>query len=638
MSYRVRLRAELLDTDCATIIADFDDEADGRAFDIHFTDELNGSGEGSCNVPLSHPDIIEIYSGRYIRAWAVPDDDPGDEIIAFSFRIEGNPEYRQVDQGEEVSQFVSVSGRGSGVMLDDAIVQIEDTENDDKLQLDYSYRQFTAFSYWYPNDGDWVLPEALYEYKDQGAAELRGRLQGVVDNAGTPDDTSDDVVNIYVAPIGFPWPLAYHNGDGFDPTPVYDPTYWFIAGDAADEYEVGYHFFRGNFDLDGEQEISFFVTADNWFTLYLQGVPILGEDADMHMWQGYKEITMVLPAGFYVVGLLVHNPEVVSLAHPGAGLFNAIATSVYPGDVETSLTLSVLSSNDSEQWLSHFEATEWPGWTPGQIMLQLIQEAQTRGSLVAYSDSQFGDFLDAALGPWDSVDPDTEIEFIPTFSVRVGTGYLSVLEQLFNEGWVDWHFNHQTNELQMWAQGTVGETKSTQLVAGTGGNIRGLVRGASRPYANALLIQYASGFTDVEDAGEITAFGCRVEDFLPTDAATAVEAERLGRVELQRRIADSRAAVLVDIEPLTGGDNGDCPYFGFALGDYIDIPQIDGVGVDTLQVLAITCDTDAENYAVWRLEANARWRAPAVEVEGLLRQIGGKTMGSPVNRGGAAID
>lgn len=610
MTYPRQITARLLDTDATTVITGALD----NAFDVSFMDEFSGYGWGEISLQLDDAGAVECRRGRFVQILS-------DVQPVFSFKIEGAPKYQQIDEGEESHQFLSISGRGWGCVFEEAIVYPEVAE---LTMLDYSYRLFSFASFYFANLDTWGLSQVMYEYFD-GLTAGTGRVEGVVDPGPDPDTDSDDELKLYPSPIGFPWPNAYHNGDGSAPTPTYSPTYW-IIGNGASEDSVGYHFFRGYFTLAGEQEVKFLATADNLFTLFLSGVPILGETDDTLMWLGWKEVTLVLPAGFYVVAAAVQNVDADITYNPGGFLFNAIATAVYPGEIETSLTLNLLSSDGG--WDSTFSATEWPGWTVGQILEQLRFEAVTRGAILQFNAYTFTDTQDSEGEDWNTKDPDTTTMFIPTFSCRIGQTMGQVLSQLVDEGWLEWHFKPDTLSLDGFSPGTAGDI--TGVIFAPAVNIVGLERGETKPYANSLLVQWAKGFVTVDNPTEIAAYGSRVEDIYSTDAATQVEAERQGRIELYRRIVSAQAAVLMAIEPTSSFD---CPYEGFKTGDYVSIPQIDGTGTDLVQVLSITMQADELGYARWSTEVNERWRAPEREHVDLLRSIGGKSYGTPTDRG-----
>ena len=602
MSYPQAVTASLYQPNGTTLIDDLDE-----AFGITFMDELNGYGTGQLSLSIYDTNAASMISGRIVKVKI-------DTVVRFCWRIEGNPQYAQIETGEEVAHIITASGRGWGVILEDGIIY---PEFDLALPLDSSWRLFSFAAPSFPNDTTWPVSTELYEYQDGVAAGLR--YVAIAD--------VDDVVSYYPSPVGFPWPNSPKNGNGLAPTPTYIGVNW-IWPSAAAEDDVGYAFFRDTFTTETDQPITFSVTGDNLFTLFLEGVPILGESDDTLMWTGYKEVTIWLPGGTWQVAAVVQNVDAPSLAfNPGGFLYAAYVTAADEGG-ETVAWVHAQVSN--AEWKSHFSATTWPGWTPGQIIQKLIDEADTRGSLQVPAGlaTSFAALVDTDANDWDSLDTETSSIYIPSFAIEVGKTTGACLAQLHEEGWVDWHVLPTGPTLDVWAAGQVGAASGVAFVAGT--NITQLERGATTPYANVLLVQWSKGFTEVTDAAEVTAFGSRVEDIYATDAETKEDAERLGRIELDRRAQSARAAIVLGIEPTSSTD---APYEAFQIGDTIVIPNEAGTGTEVKQVLSISCQQDEEGYAIWTLEVGKRWLNPDRQRNDLLRSIGGKTLGNANDHG-----
>lgn len=604
MSYPRRVQARLFDYDRYTEIEDALD----AAFDITFLDEVSAEGIGSLSLLLTDPNVDELRRGRYVQI-----DIEGN--ARFCFKIEGNPQYRQVDVGEESAHIVTVRGRSAGnAIADEAIIYPEFSLT---LELDDSWRRFNFASPSFPNDGSWPGSTEQYEYHD-GVAQ-GWRYQTIAD--------AEDVESNYPSPVGFPWPNSPKNGNGIMPTPTYIPTYW-IWPSAADDGDEGFAFFRDTFTLEAAQPVTFSATADNLFTLYFEGVPILGEDADHWMWQGYKEVTMWLPAGTYQIGAVVENVETDLAFNPGGFIYAAY---VAADNDDGALVPYVPAHWTNTLFKSHFSTDEFPGWTPAQILLQAKTEAEDRGVWDNHAvTTSFLAFEDTDGNDWDSLDTETSSEYIPEFNIEIGKTYLDMLKQLHEEGWIDWHWKPGELELDVYAANQIGFGTTGPTYTTANGNLVGLERDETAPYANSLLVQWAKGYVKVTDSDEVTAYGTVVEDLFRTDSETRADAQRKGRIELQRRVADARAAVLVTVEPTSATD---CPYEAFQIGDYIAVPQEDGTGTEYLQVLAITVRTDALGYAIWQLELNRRFRNPLRDQVELLRSIGGKSVGSAGDRG-----
>lgn len=584
MTYPRALTAQLLDTDGTTVVAG---TPLAKAFDLSFLDELNGPGSGSASLPLSEAGATELTPGRFVQILVAG-------TARFTFEIEGDPDYKQIQRGEAAEEVITVTGRGWGCQLDKTIVEPEDLD----LNLDASWRLFSFASPTFPNAGSWVAADELYEY-----------LDGVTYGARFQRAYGED----YPAPIGFPWPTSPNVYDPDSPPGAnYVETYW--IWDATFEEDEGYGFFRRTMTVPTNGVVTIAVTADNLFTLFLGGVPILGENENSLMWQGYKEVSIFLAAGSYQLAAVVENIQATGIYNPSGFIMNAY----YQGT--GALPETHIISTDSN-WVTTFVAHNdfWPGWTVGQILIELITESIARGSLAALDSYTFAALVDTDSNSWDSTDDDTTTLYVPSYGATIGSTLMQVLNELHEAGWIDWHVQPGSLILDVWAGGQAGSTPGVSFVEGT--NIAFLERGETEPYANALLVQWERGYVRVADAAAITAAGTRIEDIHASDAASEAEAERQGRIELDARANAALPAILLGVEPTSAAD---CPYEAFDVGDYVTVPNTTG-GTESVQVLSISVDPDKEGNAVWVMELNRRLFNPSRQEADLLRQIGGRS-------------
>lgn len=599
MTYPRSVSARLLDTDGTTVVSG---TPLANAFDLTFMDELNGEGTGTCSLSLSEAGSAELTPGRFVQILV-------EGTARFTFMIEGDPEYKVVGEGEEIDQIVTVSGRGWGCVLDTAIVS---PVVDLALNLDSSWRVFSFASPDFPNDGAWAAADELYEYLEAlSYPNSTTPYRAPVALVGAGGDNQR-----YPAPIGFPFNTSPNvldvdvDGD-YVKLAEYVDTFWIWP--TGEELSLGYAFFRRTLTVANDGTYTFAITADNYFTLFVEGIPILGEQALHGIWKFWKEAEIGLPVGTYQIGVVVEN---VPLA-PGAVGSNpgGLIMTVHTLDSTQLPNEAILVTDD--QWTCVFADDFWPGWTPGQIIATVVGEATTRGALAAYAGDTFADSTDSSSAAWaDAVDGQA---YVPAFAAEVGSTIMAMLSKMVDEGYIDWHVQPGTLTLDVWAPGNVGTTPGVSLVAGT--NLMTLERGATGIYANALLVQWERGYVWVTDADEIAAFGSRVEDIYSSEAATRNEAIRIGAHELNQRIASGWPAIVATVEPV---DADDCPYEGFGLGDTITIPAVGG-GTENVQVLAIHLETDELGYAIWRVELNRRWRSRIRENYELLREIGGRS-------------
>lgn len=614
MTYPRAVTAQLLDYD-GTVMSG---SPLANAFDISFYDEMNGPGRGQVSLSLTEPGAADLLPGRYVNCLV-------GGTVRFTFKIEGNPEYLVIERGEEHDQIVTVSGRGWACVLDEAIIYPEYGRN---FVISDTWRRFTFASPLFPNAGTWGPAIEQHEYLDGvTTAECYGHWQAAPD--GLP----------YPAPIGFPWTTNPFNLLLGVPTANYVDTYWLRPDNMPDYADPGYMFFRNEFTLtDDLTAVLFTVTADNFFTFFLEGVPILGEqidNADHWMWQGWKEQQIFLPAGTYTVAAAVYN---ISFADLGAGSpvyqppcpaegwaggtrngnpGGLLAAIFQPGDPVTAPTY-ILTTDDS--WTGFYDPQHWPGWTPGQIVSQLNSEAIARGALTIFSSESFTDNDDTNGDPWRPIMTDYDRPDIPTVAFEVGSSIMAALGRLHDLGWINWHVQPGTFVLDMWRGRLPASPTSTATLA-AGVNLRALERNQTAPYANALMVQWEGGYTVVEDAAAIAAYGTRVEDIYNSDAGSAEEAMLQGETELLRRAQSAFPAIVAVVEPTSSAD---CPYEGFTLGDYVTVPDESGTGTEDVRVLSIQCSQDDLGYAIWTLELNAKLDVPERRQTQLLQQIGGK--------------
>lgn len=612
-----RVSAQLLDKDTTPVAGD----PLATAFDVEWYDEWNGPGHGSVSMPFSEAGALQLLPGRYVNC--LVEDAAGTPQPRFTFKIEGNPQYRQIQRGEEQVQVVTVQGRGWTCIFDEAVTFPEFALD---FTLDTTWRLFSFASALFPNGTLWGPAVEQAEYLD-GVS-----MYPCYGHVGLAPDGL-----FYPAPIGWPWGTNPFNLVDGVPTANYENQYWIRTADQPTYTAAGYWLFRREFTLSGFSQVTFDVTADNYFTFFIEGVPILGEminTADHSMWSGWKSKTLWLPAGTYTVAAAVYNISFTDLGgtpvvqdpcpeegfaggardeNPGGLLMAA-----YNATDQLTAPVGIIFSDDG--WDSHYEEEFWPGWYPSQIIDQLISEAVVNGAVTAHNGVTYTDLADSDGLAWRPVDTDYDRPDIPTFAVEVGTTLLAALTQMHEIGWINWHGQPGTFLLDVHRGRVPTPTSSRTLAHGV--NITTLERSATTPYANALLVQWSGGYTTVTDAAAITAFGTAVWDVYSSDAASPEEAASQGQNQLRIRAQDAFPSVVIGVEPQV---TLDVPYEGYRHGSYLECPDTSG-GTELLRVLSIACRQDELGYATWTLEMNAKLDVPERRTTQLLQQIGGRNM------------
>jgi hypothetical protein len=313
-------------------------------------------------------------------------------------------------------------------------------------------------------------------------------------------------------------------------------------------------------------------------------------------------------------------------------------------------------------WRGYYSPAVWPGWTAGQIMLKLIDESNNRrGANPVEHEMNYG-FTETRGSdgqPWTVTIDGEKTEQIPWFSVSMGSSYLEALDQLQQNGWVNWRMSPGGLTLQMWSYDSVSIGESEAVFVSSmldpvewseaETNIVSLDRAGDQSFVNVLLVSYEAGFIEVVDQDSVDADG-RHEDVLKSDATDEVEAIRVGKHELEHRGRDAEGgAIVMEIEPAdvperAGPSAGytDVPYVnGLLPGALVRVPALDGVGdsdptypkTRQVQVLSISVKSDSEGNPTFILELNKRWPVQDRDTNRLLRSIGGKSLGSAGTRG-----
>ena len=268
-----------------------------NAFDVSWTDPLNGTGAGQLSIPADDPQVALLIPGCRIRCWIYG-------VAAFTFIVENAPETILTSQSEEFGEIIKVSGRGWVAEYDSARIYPWGGVNH---PLNPQQRSWTFASPNYPNLNGWGSPvsqgEQRYVLSPRNVTKERKVIVGEVlkDPLGQIilDQVGDRVPgpnsSVYTETIPWPAPMDWQV-----------PAAHWIWGTADSSIE-GYNYFRGQFTLSDRQAVTIAATADNLYTIFLDGIPIMGDSENHLCWQEWKYIEVTLEAGTYTLGAVVIN-------------------------------------------------------------------------------------------------------------------------------------------------------------------------------------------------------------------------------------------------------------------------------------------------------------------------------------------
>lgn len=539
------------------------------AFSYSWQEVLNEPGSGKFTLSLADADAALVEYGQLVRCsiYGIPD--------VFAFRVEALPR-DTIARGEEVDQVIVCSGRGRGAIFD--VVKVHPPTGVTQSPPPDA----RSFSFASPGFDEPGWSTSSHSWGEQGDLALpwRGSVNGV--DVGAP----------------FGWPVL--------PAPAAE---WIWSSDAFDVSGTSY--FRKAFTLASAATVTFCASADNLWTVYLDGVAILGENGKSDGWKEHRRAQLDLDAGTHTLAAVVENTGL------WAGfLLAAFVEATDPDDPPTMVVVT-----DTTWHSLDYPAVE-PGYTPARVLRELLEESQARGQLGDVVLA-FDDVNDSNGDPWD---------VMPEFGVKIGDSLLDVLNALVDGVWVDWYVSPAgPPTLYLYRPEGRGTSQPVALTAGTSGaSIGDIEHAEAQQIVNKLLVKYPGGYFTLDDLVSQAAHGA-VEEFLTLDVSTETEARRVaGRYLVSA--ARAEPAVTVSLEPVAE----DRPYVEFEIGDRLFCPDKADV-LRKFRVLGITVGVDDMGDPVIGLELNRRTLSLEEKRASLLRALGSGVVGDgagsrPVSR------
>ena len=240
------------------------------------------------------------------------------------------------------------------------------------------------------------------------------------------DDSAWSTVNHFQERIIEPrWPVAYPM------PPLYAGLLW--TRPHSWTQPVGSTLWRRPFELDDAADLAIYQAADDAANMWADGA-LLNRNSvvwpDMSGWQKTWREVPPFSAGEHVVAFEAFN-------YGGPAFLMSSAFTVTNGLLDQ----PIFSTGDLEwRWLDY--PTEKPGFTAPQILQMLLDEAQARSELNGWTISVHEDHPN-----------------IEEFSVRVGTNYRAVIENL-RALWCDVAADTESLVLHLWPKGEIGTVQS----------------------------------------------------------------------------------------------------------------------------------------------------------------------------------
>lgn len=494
-----------------------------NAYGVNWTDPHNEVGAGGFSLPDDDPLGAELTVNRDIWCYYK-------NVLAYHVVINKPPRRLRYSDQNESGEFYTVTG--DAVLSEMAYAKILPFRDpDDPLPFMPQHRLYNFAS-----------PDFVYELGGSGywnkciqflrADEIDPIRKAQIEYHGVYGGDLEDEIEYLDAPAPLGWKV---------------PTAYWIWPD-ADNWQVGFAFFRSTLTLSEQTDVVFDMTADNYYTFYLDGHPLIGENEVIDCWKVYIRHTVTLQAGTYSLAFAVENLTGVYGTNP-AGLLFAAYTADNDGEPVDILEVS------NNTWDGIAYPSEIPGWTGGGILVDALDEAQDRGFLTDWTFT-FNAINDSYGNPWP---------MIPNFSTQIGSSLLDVVQSLTRQGWIDIRVLPGSRTLHAFIQSPGPNAAAVFAVTTDEATTNVKTDDFDGEYhpISSIVVKWADGYTTV--AGSNT-YGDR-EEFMVTDSNDVGDANRQGQLELDRRV--QRWTNVLTTSPL--GDT-DSPYLGFLVGFRVTAP------------------------------------------------------------------
>jgi hypothetical protein len=333
-------------------------------------------------------------------------------------------------QGEEHDQVTTVSGLGLASVLEEAVVEPEGGVE----HLPFADVRYFNFASPYLDDSAWTTPVAVAEPPFPPPGLARIPLTG-----GWPDSTA----------VGI-WTRAQ------------------ASAALGYQHPIGTGYFRnraGTLTVTETTEVAIFALFDDYGELWVDGLLVLDYKQPGRVratWPAWEtqQVNITLSPGDHLIAIKDTTPpfDLYSGGDLTTNNYNIgeVVVAVYrvtivPGAVEPTLDTLLLHSNTTD-WVCLDYPANPPGFTPGEVMNILLDEAQARGALIDVTRT-WTDALDSAGVAWP---------LTADITVRVGLSYYAVCRQL-TEGYLDFDFAAAALQMSLWVQRGIDRSATAQL-------------------------------------------------------------------------------------------------------------------------------------------------------------------------------
>ena len=505
-------------------------------WDVGALDEIRGPGSGAFTLWRNDPKLLaspNLLDWRNLVRVRLNHETVGAFLIQ-------NKRSEIVSRDEKSGEVWSISGEGLRTWFRDAVV----LPYRGLKPKSYGSRVFSFASErgaWYKED-DWTEPVKLQQHN----------LDPNTDPWGT-------------APAE--WPDA--------------PDAWWVWGVANDRENPaleGFNYFRYEFEIDdavGDAQYAVFAAGDNHLRGFIDGQEILSAEEN-DSWTRTWRADFELSPGPHVLAFRVLN-----VGETPAAL---IAAFFRAGDASAETAAELLTVTGDPGWVVNAYPDPSPGWTPGEIVLTLLAEAEARGVVFpTFLTPTFTTEVDSYGLPWSRA---------LDWSFSIGSEYFEVVERL-EEAMCDLWIDPDSLELNMYGQRGIDRTTQSAAVSPimfqVGRNVLRAAEDGSADIKNTLVLETADGWMLQAD-GESDSVGKygAIEGSLTTGMSASVSGDVATAV-----FALKALPVLASTYELVDVDRAR-PFVDFNAGDWVLAPNSEDVLTPT-RLLGIAVGENEKN-------------------------------------------
>lgn len=551
----------------------------GRA-DPKFMRQLNANGGGSISINKNDPKLLAdptLIAYRNILKLKVDGSYRGAFVIK-------NFETTYISSGENSGEAHLLSGPGLRCWTEDAEVyplQGLSAQSGDNRVFNFA----TERGSWY-DASKWTAPYVIASY---GGGQWQGRPTDWPANSGSK----------------WIWGASYS-----------------YPGSVPDGART---LFRYEFTVTTAGTYRIYAAGDNYLNAWLDGAQVLTTDLKASAFDKANKIEAYLTTGSHYLSFEVTNGLQV-ITNP-AGLLMAM----YRVDSNNNEVKFGQSDNGSS-WLSYYNPPTMPGWSSGEILLKLLNEAKTRGvtSLNAYVPS-FTATTDSAGLPWTNQQD---------WSFSVGSSIsdaISKMEELGCYVVVD----PDTYALHMYQSRGVDRSVfqyaadgitvvKSPVIFQRGKNLTAAGAKGQGHITNTLAMKTADGWYSAQDNASVATYG-RIEGTLDVGKSSKDFGAQVATVLFGQKAQPEEGATYT-IMPVTGA----MPFVDFNEGDWVLAPDRNGLLVKR-RVLSISIGEDAKTGDVtYTLEFDTIFKDTSDQLSGIIKKNGGGSGSGLANTAGGS--